>query len=75
MPIAGIYGPDDFGSPRRGQPATSARSRVASSSRPTSRSSTADRRRGPAGGPVLMLRSSEATISKTEQEGGQPFDG
>ena len=55
--------------------ATSARSCVASSSRLTSRSSTADRRRGPAGGPVLMLRSSEAMISKTEQEGGQPFDG
>src|SRR5882757_8333245 len=28
MPIAGIYGPDDLGSPRRGQPATSTRGRV-----------------------------------------------
>jgi hypothetical protein len=44
--------------------ATSARSRVASSSRPTSRASTA-----------LMLRSGEAMILENEQEGGQPFDG
>src|SRR3981081_2895170 len=28
MPIAGIYGPDDFGSPSRGQPAASTRARV-----------------------------------------------
>src|SRR3981189_3189866 len=33
MPITGIYGPDDFGSPRRGQPATSTRSRVSSAER------------------------------------------
>src|SRR4030088_2329100 len=33
MPIARIYGPDDFGSPRRGQPATSTRSRVSAAER------------------------------------------
>jgi quinolinate synthase len=33
MPIAGIYGPDDFGSPSRGQPATSTRSRVSAAER------------------------------------------
>ena len=33
MPIGGIYGPDDFGSPRRGQPATSTRSRVSAAER------------------------------------------
>src|SRR5882757_3322110 len=33
MPIAGIYGPDDLGSPRRGQPATSTRSRVSAAER------------------------------------------
>src|SRR3982075_4425196 len=33
MPIAGIYGPDDFGSPNRGQPATSTRGRVSAAER------------------------------------------
>jgi len=33
MPIAGIYGPDDFGSPSRGQPAASTRSRVSAAER------------------------------------------
>src|ERR1700704_6062651 len=33
MPIAGIYGPDDFGSPHRGQPATSTRGRVSAAGR------------------------------------------
>src|SRR3979409_1267915 len=33
MPIAGIYGPDDFGSPHRGQPATSTRGRVSAAER------------------------------------------
>src|ERR1700737_3838880 len=33
MPIAGIYGPDDFGSPARRHPATPARSRVSPTER------------------------------------------
>jgi quinolinate synthase len=33
MPIAGIYGPHDVGSPSRGQPATSTRSRVSAAER------------------------------------------
>src|SRR4030088_373850 len=33
MPIAGIYGPDDFGSPSRGQPAASTRSRASAAER------------------------------------------